>query len=56
MTSGPNDQVAQVSAAIPMKRVGQPQDIGEICVYLGSDESNYVTGSEFTVDGGYTAV
>ncbi|MFD1454533.1 glucose 1-dehydrogenase [Levilactobacillus lanxiensis] len=56
MTSGPSDQVAQVSAAIPMKRVGQPQDIGEICVYLGSDESNYVTGSEFTVDGGYTAV
>lgn len=56
MTSGPNDQVVQVSAAIPMKRVGQPQDIGEICVYLGSDESNYVTGSEFTVDGGYTAV
>ena len=37
---------------IMVNRYGCPEDIGHMCVYLASDESNYVTGQVFTVDGG----
>lgn len=39
----------------PMGHIGEPNDIAYICVYLASDESKFATGSEFVVDGGYTA-
>lgn len=37
---------------IPMKRAGKPEDLTAIAVYLASDESDYVTGATFFVDGG----
>ncbi|ALV22776.1 MAG: glucose 1-dehydrogenase [Carnobacterium sp.] len=40
---------------IPLKYVGEADDIAYACVYLASDESNYVTGAELAVDGGYSA-
>jgi NAD(P)-dependent dehydrogenase (short-subunit alcohol dehydrogenase family) len=39
----------------PLGHVGEPDDIGWAVVYLASDESKFVTGSELVVDGGYTA-
>ncbi|KGH54810.1 SDR family oxidoreductase [Oenococcus oeni] len=39
----------------PMGHIGDPEDIGWLAVYLGSEEAKFATGSEFTVDGGYTA-
>ncbi len=39
----------------PLGRFGTPEDIAACAVYLASDESAWVTGSVFTVDGGYTA-
>ncbi|MGI9326953.1 MAG: SDR family NAD(P)-dependent oxidoreductase [Pseudomonadales bacterium] len=42
-------------ASIPLGRMGVPQDIANCILYLASDESNYVTGAEFTVDAGMTA-
>lgn len=44
-----------VRTKTPLGHIGKPSDIAYICVYLASDESMYATGSEFTVDGGYTA-
>lgn len=41
--------------SVPMGRMGVPQDIANCVLYLASDESNYVTGAEFTVDAGMTA-
>lgn len=40
----------------PIGRLGQPEDIAGLAVYLASDESSWVTGSVFPVDGGYLAV
>ena len=37
---------------ICVTRYGRPEDIGHLCVYLGSDESYYMTGQILTVDGG----
>jgi 3alpha(or 20beta)-hydroxysteroid dehydrogenase len=40
---------------IPAGRVGQPEDIANLMVFLASDESSYFTGADFVVDGGATA-
>jgi 3-oxoacyl-[acyl-carrier protein] reductase len=37
---------------IPMKRIGAPEDIARVAVFLASDDSSYVTGQVLTVDGG----
>jgi len=44
-----------ICAAIPMGCMGDPLDIANCVLFLASDESRYITGAEFTVDGGYTA-
>jgi NAD(P)-dependent dehydrogenase (short-subunit alcohol dehydrogenase family) len=41
--------------AIPLKRMGTAEDIANCALFLASDESVYVTGSEYTVDAGLTA-
>jgi NAD(P)-dependent dehydrogenase (short-subunit alcohol dehydrogenase family) len=40
---------------IPMGRFGQAAEMAKAALYLASDESSFVTGTEFTVDGGITA-
>ncbi|MGE5625554.1 MAG: SDR family oxidoreductase [Bacillota bacterium] len=37
---------------IPMNRMGQPDDIGRVALFLASDLSSYMTGSQIVVDGG----
>ena len=39
----------------PLGHVGEPDDIAYGIVYLASDESKFVTGSELVIDGGYVA-
>jgi len=39
----------------PMRRLGTPQDIANMALFLASDESAFVTGAAMVVDGGYTA-
>ena len=40
---------------IPLRRFGQPEDIGPMAVYLASDESSFVTGQAYVIDGGQIA-
>jgi gluconate 5-dehydrogenase len=39
---------------VPMGRLGEPDELGPLAVYLASDASSYMTGSVVTIDGGYT--
>ena len=45
----------QLDALHPIGHVGEPEDIAYGILYLASDESKFVTGSELVIDGGYTA-
>ncbi len=40
---------------VPLHRTGQPPEIAALAVYLAADESSFVTGAEFVIDGGETA-
>jgi len=57
MIAGPAfeaDRVAYV-AKLPIQRLGVPEDVAALVLFLASDESTYCTGAEFVVDGGATA-
>ena len=45
----------RLARGIPLKRIGEPNDVAWAVLYLASDESKFVTGSEFRIDGGMTA-
>ena len=44
----------QMLAQIPLRRIGNPQDIADAVVFLASDKASYITGQVLTVDGGMT--
>jgi glucose 1-dehydrogenase len=39
---------------VPYKRIGEPDDIGRVAVWLASDYADYITGATLFVDGGMT--
>lgn len=45
----------RLARGIPLKRIGEPDDVAYCVLYLASDESRFVTGAEFKIDGGATA-
>lgn len=51
----PDEYFAKVGAQHPIGYIGKPMDIAYADLYLASDESLFVTGSELTIDGGWTA-
>jgi 3alpha(or 20beta)-hydroxysteroid dehydrogenase len=51
-----DEQIVVASGSVPIKRVGTVEDVANLVVYLGSDESSFVTGSEHVIDGGLTAL
>ena len=53
--NGGRENADRMAAGLPLGRVGEPKDIANCILYLASDESDYVTGAEFTVDAGMTA-
>jgi NAD(P)-dependent dehydrogenase (short-subunit alcohol dehydrogenase family) len=63
MVEGPLSQAEDPDKArkrllrmVPMGKIGEPNDIGYVILYLASDESKFTTGAEMVVDGGCTAM
>jgi NAD(P)-dependent dehydrogenase (short-subunit alcohol dehydrogenase family) len=46
---------ARIEKAAPLGHMGEPNDVAAMILYLASDESKFVTGTEMVVDGGCTA-
>ena len=56
MFSGMADKVKQsLTADLALKRLGEPDEVTHLVLFLASDESAYCTGSEFVIDGGLVA-
>jgi len=48
----PEDIKKKMMEAIPLAKLGTPQDVANVCLFLASEESSYITGQTITVDGG----
>ena len=49
------ETVAGLLQSVPMRRIGEPEEVSSLVLFLASDEASYCTGAEFVVDGGFTA-
>ena len=52
--SDPESAIRAIASGVPMGRLADPREVGELFAFLGSDESSYLTGSQIVIDGGST--
>ncbi len=52
--NNPNEVIDSIAKAIPLKRLANPLEIGELAAFLASNESSYITGQGIVIDGGST--
>ncbi len=58
MGAAPDELGAELQAMLdaqPIPRLGRPEEVASLALYLASDESSYCTGAEFVIDGGHLA-
>lgn len=51
-----DQELAAIANLAPIKRAGTPEEVAWVVLFLATDEASFVTGAEYVVDGGYTAV
>jgi NAD(P)-dependent dehydrogenase (short-subunit alcohol dehydrogenase family) len=51
---GAQSAVEHFAERIPLRRIGQPEDVAEIVLFLASDASRHVSGAAWLIDGGQT--
>ena len=54
--TGTDARKAALIAGVPLQRVGRPEEIAQVIVFLASDKSAFITGATLAVDGGKTAL
>ena len=54
--TGTDARKAALIAGVPLQRVGRPEEIAQVIVFLASDKSAFITGATLSVDGGKTAL
>lgn len=50
----PQRAIAAIANAVPLKRLADPKEIGELAAFLSCEESSYITGTQIVIDGGST--
>lgn len=51
-----DEQIATMTAQVPMKRLGKPEEIAKAVFFLASEDNTFITGQNIIVDGGFTSV
>ena len=52
----PKEAMDAMLSRVPLKRIGKPEEVSSMVVFLASEEASYITGAVFYVDGGWLAV
>ena len=54
MLEDPSEETKAIIESIPLKRVGQAEEIAQLALFLASDDSKYINGAHIVIDGGMT--
>lgn len=49
------EAVKEINTRVPLKRIGRPEEVSALVVFLASEEASYITGATFYIDGGWLA-
>lgn len=52
MGMGPDEYIRKLAEGVPLGRLGSIDEVGDLAVFLASEESKYITGTEIVIDGG----
>jgi NAD(P)-dependent dehydrogenase (short-subunit alcohol dehydrogenase family) len=53
--TGTPENKADLISRVPMKRIGQPEEVAEAILFLASDKASFITGASLATDGGKLA-